>query len=169
MPKEVFHHRIVQTVSLPRHALADPFLQEQIMICRHAILPPLIYMKDESCSIWNLLKGLLEHCGNLGEPRMILQDLADDLPVVQVQNWRQIEFLSEEMKLREVFDPFLMGFRRFKIGFYEVWRNGTNIAMKRVIALDPTMQYRFSSFTSRNTVLWFNRILLSWSVSLILR
>ena len=49
-PKEIFYHRIVQTVPFPAHALPDAFLSEHALVLLVLILPALVRMENEVCS-----------------------------------------------------------------------------------------------------------------------
>ena len=60
-PKEIFYHSIVQTVPLATHALPDAFLAEHPLILLMLVLPALIGMKNQVCSVRNLCKRLVQH------------------------------------------------------------------------------------------------------------
>ena len=49
-PKEIFYHRIVQTVPFPAHALPDALLPKHALVLLVLILPALVRMENEVCS-----------------------------------------------------------------------------------------------------------------------
>ena len=107
-PEEVFYHCVVQTVPLAAHALPDALLAEHPLILPVLILPALIRVKNEVCTIWNLCKRLVQHGGYHAEYRTIRYGLTDQIAAVQIENWGQIELLSKQTELRHIGDPLLV-------------------------------------------------------------
>ena len=64
--KDVFDYRIVQTIPLAAHALPDVLLAEHPLI-----LPALVRVKNEVCSVQYLCKRLVQHGGHHAEYRTI--------------------------------------------------------------------------------------------------
>ena len=60
-PEEILYHRIVQTVTLAAHALANTFLPEHLLVLFVLVLPAQIGMKNQVCSVRNLYKRLVQH------------------------------------------------------------------------------------------------------------
>ena len=59
--KEVFNYSIIQTVSLAAHALPDALLPKHALVLLVLILPALVRMENEVCTIRNLCKRLVQH------------------------------------------------------------------------------------------------------------
>ena len=89
-PKEIFYHSIVRTVSLAAHALPDALLPKHALV-----LPALVGMENEVCTIRNLCKRLVQHGGYNAQYRTIRYGITDQIAAVQIENRGQIELSSE--------------------------------------------------------------------------
>ena len=58
-PEEVFYYSIVQTVSFSAHALPDALFAEHSLVLPVLVLPALVRMGNQVCSIRYLLKSLI--------------------------------------------------------------------------------------------------------------
>ena len=58
-PEEVFYYSIVQTVSFSAHALPDALFAEHPLVLPVLVLPALVRMENQVCSIRYLLKSLI--------------------------------------------------------------------------------------------------------------
>ena len=76
-PEEIFYHSIVQTVPLAAHALLNTFLPERPLIPPVLILPALVRVKNQICSVRYLCKRLVQHGGYHTEHRTIRYGIAD--------------------------------------------------------------------------------------------
>ena len=107
-PKEIFYHSIVQTVPFPAHALPDAFLSEHPLILFMLVLPALIRMENEVCSVRNFCKRLVQHGGYHAEYRTIRYGVTDQIAAVQIKDGREIELLSKQTELCHIGDPLLV-------------------------------------------------------------
>ena len=107
-PEEIFYHSIVQTVSLAAHALANTFLPEHLLVLFVLVLPALVRMENEVCSVRNFCKCLVQHGCHHAEHRVIRYGIADQIAAVQIENWRQIQFLAKQTELCHIGDPLLV-------------------------------------------------------------
>ena len=98
----------VQTVTLTAHALANTFLPEHPLIPPVLILPALVRVKNQICSVRYLCKRLVQHGGHHAEHRAIRYGIADQSAAVQIENRGQVELLSKQAELRHIRDPFLI-------------------------------------------------------------
>ena len=89
-------------------ALLDTFLLEHSPVLLVLVLPALVRMKDQVCSVRNLRERLVQHGGYHAEHRTIRYGIADQIAAVQIENRGQIELFSEQAKLRHIRDPFLI-------------------------------------------------------------
>ena len=80
--EEVFCHCVVQTVALPSHALPDALAFQHPLILLVLVLPSLVRVENQSCSIRNRLKGLGEHRRHQAQDRLLGEDVADQIAVV---------------------------------------------------------------------------------------
>ena len=69
--EEVFYYSIVQTVTFSTHALLDAFLLEHLLILFVLVLPALVGMKNQVCSIRYFLKSLVQHGRNHTQNRSV--------------------------------------------------------------------------------------------------
>ena len=104
----IIYHGIVQTVAFPAHALPDAFLSEHPLILFMLVLPALVRMENEVCSVWNFCKCLVQHGCHHAEHRAIRYGIADQIAAVQIENWRQIQFLAKQTELCHIGDPLLV-------------------------------------------------------------
>ena len=107
-PEEVFYHRIVQTVSLAAHTLANTFLPEHLLVLFVLVLPALIGMENEVCSIRNFCKCLVQHGRHHAEHRTIRYGVTDQIAAAQIKDGREIELLSKQTELCHIGDPLLV-------------------------------------------------------------
>jgi len=63
--KKVLNNAVVITVAFSGHALPDTFVFKHLLVRTHLILPALIRMQDQIGMVRDLLKGTLDHFGNL--------------------------------------------------------------------------------------------------------
>ena len=106
--QKIVYHSIVQTVPLAAHALLNTFLPERPLILPVLILPALVRVKNQICSVRYLCKHLVQHGGYHTDHRTIRYGIADRIAAVQIENRGQIELFSEQAKLRHIRDPFLI-------------------------------------------------------------
>ena len=133
-PEEIFYHSIIQTVSLVAHALANTFLLEHLLVLFVLLLPVLVGMENRVCSGRDLCKRLVQHGGSHAEYRTIRYGVTDQIAAVQIENWGQIEFFSEQAKLRltKVCQP-MLSIRCTPTFFGKAWRHlgsRTNVQLK---------------------------------------
>ena len=108
--EEIFHHGIVQTVSLAAHALPDTLFPKHPLILLVLILPTLIRVENQACSGRNLCKRLIQHGGYHAEYRTIRYGVTDQIAAVYLKStsgFAVTQFL------------FLHGFNH---QFFEFWR-----------------------------------------------
>ena len=122
-PKEVLNHSVVQTVSLATHALPDVLFSEHPLVLFVLVLPALVGMKDQSGSIRYLLKSLVQHAGHHAQHRSVRDRVADQITAVQVEDWREIQFLSEQTEFCYIGDPLLVRLFGVEVSVQQIRRN----------------------------------------------
>ena len=122
-PKEVLNHSIVQTVSLAAHALLNTLLLEHSLLLFVLVLPALVGMRDQSGSIRYLLKSLVQHGGHHAQHRSVRDRVADQITAVQVEDWREIQFLSEQTEFCYIGDPLLVRLFGVEVSVQQIRRN----------------------------------------------
>ena len=122
-PKEVLNHSVVHTVSLAAHALPDALFSEHPLVLFVLVLPALVGMKDQSGSIRYLLKSLVQHGGYHAQHRSVRDRVADQITAVQVEDWREIQFLSEQTEFCYIGNPLLVRLFGMKVSVQQIWSN----------------------------------------------
>lgn len=90
---------IVKAITLAAHALSDALVFEHSPVLLVLVVLTLIGMKNELCVIRDLHKRLVEYLRHHGECGMPYNGIADDILAVQIKDRREIELLSEQLKL----------------------------------------------------------------------
>ena len=62
--EKVFNHGIIQTVAFSAHALVDSLFLEHSLVLFMLVLPTLIGVKDEFCSVQYRFKCFVQHGDN---------------------------------------------------------------------------------------------------------
>lgn len=97
----------VQTVSLAAHALSDTFAPLRLLVLHVLVLPSLVKVKSQACSIWHGFAGFGEHGTRHAHYWSVRSGVVDQITVVEIQDWRKIELLSKQARLRYVGEPLL--------------------------------------------------------------
>ena len=116
--KEILHDGIVRAVVLAAHALPDSFSPEHMLI-----LPALIRMEAQLCSIWYSLKCLLQQGSYHAQYWPVRDGIADQITVVQIQNGREIHLLSKQTELGYISHPFLVWLFRIEVPVQQIRSN----------------------------------------------
>lgn len=82
--KEVFSYSIVQTVAFATHTLPNALCFEQPLVQLVLVLPTLVRVEDQSCSIWNCLKSFIQHGSNHTQNRPLRDGITDQISIVQI-------------------------------------------------------------------------------------
>src|SRR5699024_44778 len=61
---------------------------------------------------------------------------AHQIPIVQIQDWRKIEFLTKQAELCHIGDPLLIWFFRMEVSVQQIGRNLAHFSFVRAIFLD---------------------------------
>ena len=99
---------IVQTVSFPAHDLPDTLLPEPPLVLLVLVLPALIRLKNQVCSVRDLCKRLVRHGCHHTQRRTIRDSIADQIAAVLIENRGQIQFLPKPAELGHIRNPFLI-------------------------------------------------------------
>ena len=87
------------------------------------VLPALIGMKNQVCSVRNLCKRLVQHGGYHAQHRPVGDRVADQITAVQVEDWREIQFLSEQTEFCYISNPLLVRLFGMKVSVQQIWSN----------------------------------------------
>ena len=99
------------------------------------VLPALIGMKDQIGSIWYLLKSLVQHGCHHAQNRPVRDCIADQIAAVQVENRREIQFLSEQAEFCLIGNPLLVRLFSMKVSVQQIWSDFANFTLVRTIFL----------------------------------
>ncbi len=106
--KEVFCDCIVQAVSFSAHTLPDTFCLEHLLVLLVLVLPALVRVENQSGTIRYGCKSFVEHGCYHAQHRSVRDGIADQIPIVQIQDGRKIELLAKQTELRHIGDPLLV-------------------------------------------------------------
>ena len=118
------------------HALLDPFPPEHALVLLVLVLPALIRMENQPCSIWYSLKRLLQHGSYHAQYWPVRDGIANQITVVQIQNGREIHLLSKQTELSYVGRPFLVWLFRIEVPVQQIRSNFSHFTLVRTIFLD---------------------------------
>ena len=135
--EEVFCHCIVQTVSFATHTLPDAFCIEHTLVQLVLVLPALVRVENETYPVWYGCKSFVEHRCYHTQNRSLRDGIADQIPVVQIQNGRKIEFLAKQAELCHISDPLLVWLFRMEVSIQQIGRNLSHFSFVGVIFLCP--------------------------------
>ena len=107
--KKILHHGIVQAVALAAHALPDTLTFEHVLVLLVLILPALVRVKDQPCSVRYGLKSFLQHGSYHTQNRSFGDRIAYQIAVMQIQDGREIQFLAKQAEFRHICNSFLVG------------------------------------------------------------
>ena len=135
--EEVFHHSIIQTVTLSAHALPNAFLTKHPLVLFVLVLPALVRMKDQIGPIRYLLKRLVQHSCYHAQNRPVRGRIADEITAVQVKNGREVQFLSKQAELCHIRYPLLVRLLGMEVPVQQIWRDLTNLTFVGTILFHP--------------------------------
>ena len=108
---------------------------EHPLILPVLILPALIGVKNQVCSVWDLCKRLIQYGGHHAEYRTIRYGIADQITAVQIENRGQVELFSEQTELRHIRDPVLIRFFSMEVPIQQIWCDFAHFALIRALFL----------------------------------
>ena len=114
-----------------------PLLSEHLLVLLVLVLPALVRVENQLLSPSGYgFKRLLQHGSYHAQNRSVRDGIADQITVVQIQNWREIQLLTKQTELCHIGDPLLVWLFGIEVPVQQIWRNFAHFSLVRTIFLD---------------------------------